>query len=135
MKSSDNHRSDVLTILFAEDDPFLRELVTPRLRADRCRVIEVATGDEALPLLGEGGIDLLLTDISMPGALDGWSLAKQARVIDAEIAVVYVSSGLPDAFKQVSGSLFLRKPCHPDAIVAAIRQLTSRRDDGGQTEV
>lgn len=135
MQSAENHRSEVLTVLFAEDDPFLRELIALKLKADRYRVIEVATGDEALPLLGEGGIDLLLTDISMPGALDGWSLAKRARLIDGEIAVVYLSSGPPNAAKQVSGSLYLRKPCHPDAIVAAIRQLMSRRDDGGPTEV
>lgn len=114
-----------LTILVAEDDPFLRDLSSAKLQSNRYHVIEAATGDDALPLLQAGGIDALVTDICMPGALDGWSLAEQARLIDPQIAIVYASSRPADAARQVSGSLYLRKPYRPDAIVAAVEELTS----------
>lgn len=116
------------TILVAEDDPFLRELVAARLRAHGFQVIEAESGDHALPLLQGGGIDALVTDISMPGDLDGWGLAEQARRNSPDIAVVYASSGLqPDTARQVSGSLYVRKPFHPDAIIEAIRQVMPPR--------
>jgi CheY-like chemotaxis protein len=118
-----------LTILLAEDDPFLREMIGAGLRAHGCLVVEAETGDHALPLLRAGGIDVLLTDISMPGSLDGWSLAEQARLIDPRIVVIYSSSAPRDAERQVSGSLYLRKPYRPSAVIAAIRRLTSRDND------
>lgn len=114
-----------LTVLFAEDDPLLRELMCAKLRAQRYRVIEAGSGDEALALLHQGAVDVLLTDISMPGTLDGWSLAEHARTLYPRIAVVYSSSRPADAPRQLLSSLYFRKPYHPDDIVAAIRQLTS----------
>lgn len=116
------------TILVAEDDPFLRELIVAQLRAHGYRVIEAESGDQALPLLQGGGIDALVTDISMPGELDGWGLAENARLNCPDIAVVYASSGAKaDTARQVSGSLYVRKPFHPDAIIEAIRQLMPSR--------
>ena len=96
------------------------------LSVHRYRMIVASTGDEALPLLLAGGVDVLITDISMPGTLDGWALAERARLFDPDIPVIYVSSRPTDAARQVSNSLHLRKPFHPDAIVTAIRQLRPR---------
>jgi CheY-like chemotaxis protein len=123
--SRDHTDTTAATILVAEDDPFLRELLGSTLRSHGYHVIEAETGDEAVPLLRAGTFDVLLTDISMPGELDGWSLAEEARLVHPEIAVVYSSSRRADPSRQVSRSLYLRKPYHPDAIVNAIRQLTS----------
>ena len=128
MQSADNDPSRGHTILFADDDPFLRELVSLRLRSNRYDVIEAANGHEALPVLQARLIDVLLTDISMPGPLDGWSLAERAREIHAEIAVIYLSSGRPEPSRQVSGSLYLRKPSDSDAILSAVRQVMSLRN-------
>ena len=126
--SKDDTDPPVLTVLFAEDDPLLRDLISTRLGAERYRVIEATSGDEALPVLQAGGIDVLVTDISMPGALDGWELAEEARRMEPRIAIVYSSSGPVNAARQVSGSLYLRKPYHPDAIVAAIRHVRQHID-------
>jgi two-component system, response regulator PdtaR len=114
-----------LTILVTEDDPWLQELISAKLRAHRYRVIEAASGDHAVPVLQAGGIDVLVTDIVMPGALDGWALGEQARFMHPTIAVVYVSSRPAVAARQVSHSLYLRKPFHPHALITAIRHLTS----------
>jgi CheY-like chemotaxis protein len=118
------------TILVAEDNVFLREMIAAILGIHGYRVITAADGMEALALLQQGGIDALVTDIVMPGGSDGWALAQQARAIDPDIAVVYSSSGLADPTRQVAGSLYLRKPYPPDAVAAAIRQLAPWSGDG-----
>ena len=118
------------TVLVAEDDVFLREMIAAMLGLHGYRVILAAGGKEALALLEQGGIDALVTDIVMPGGPDGWALAEQARAIDPAIAVVYSSSRPADMTRQVAGSLYLRKPYPPDALVDAIRQLAPRHSDG-----
>ena len=120
------------TVLFTEDNAMLRELISAKLDAHRYAVVLALTGDEALSILESGGIDVLVTDVSMPGTLDGWELAEQARLINPEIAVIYSSGRRSDTARQVSRSLYVQKPYRPDAIVAAIRQLTTPRDDGGE---
>lgn len=117
------------TVLIAEDDRMVRELIVTRLGAEGYSLVEAAAGDQALPLLQGGDIDVLVTDISMPGKLDGWALAEQARAIHPRVAVVYVSGGPPEAARQVSGSVFLRKPFPAHAIVHAIGQVTAQPDD------
>ena len=121
-----------MTVLYAEDDLMVRELLCAKLSVNQFRVVEAASGDEALPLLRGGGIEVLITDISMPGTLDGWALAEQARQFDPDIGVVYVSSGPADAQRQVGNSVYLRKPFHPDAVLAAVRQLKSRASEAGE---
>ena len=127
--SDDDSDAKILTVLLAEDDPFLRELLRSSLQACGIIVMQAASGDHALPILETGGIDVLVTDIHMPGELDGWSLSEQARRVHPGIAVVYSSSRPAQTERQVSRSLYLRKPYHPDAVVDAIHQLTSRLRD------
>lgn len=127
--SVDDTNANVLTILLADDDAFLRELVGAKLRTCGYDVTETRSGDEALPLLQSRRFNVLVTDISMPGALDGWSLADQARGIHPDIPVVYVSSAPQDAACGVSGSLYLQKPVHLDVLVTALRQLVRRGDE------
>jgi CheY-like chemotaxis protein len=132
--SDDDTDPKILTVLLAEDDPFLREAIGSGLRAGGFLVREAASGDHALPVLEAGGIDVLVTDIFMPGELDGWSLAERALVIHSDIAVVYISSGPEIAARRIARSLFLRKPFHPDAIVGAIREVASQRDGESPAE-
>lgn len=109
----------------------MREAIGSSLQASGLQVMEAESGDRAWPILQAGGIDVLVTDISMPGALDGWSLAERALDIQPDIAVVYMSSGPEVAARRIARSLFLRKPFHPDAIVRAIRRITSQGDGEG----
>lgn len=115
-------RTGVLTVLLAEDDLLVRGLCCAKLRYSY-RVVEADTGDQALLLLQRGDIDVLVTDICMPGALDGWALAEQARLSHPHIPVVYASSRREEAARAVSRSLYVQKPYHPDEIIAAIQQL------------
>ena len=112
-----------LRILFAEDDPLLRDLATARLKAFGCQVAEAPTGEEALSLLAaDQDAHVLVTDICMPGPVDGWSLGELSRVINPRIVVIYTSSGRPIEGRKMPGSIFLAKPYHPDELIAAIRK-------------
>jgi CheY-like chemotaxis protein len=114
-----------LRVLLAEDDRLLREFVTARLREFGCNVAEASTGEEACALLAaDPELNVLVTDISMPGKVDGWSLGEWARTQNSRIAVIYTSSRGPIESRRVSGSIFVPKPYRPDELVAAIRKLT-----------
>jgi DNA-binding response OmpR family regulator len=132
--NEDDTDPGAVTILLAEDDPFLRDLLGSTLRRHGYLVLEAESGDRAVSLLHQNRIDVLVTDIVMPGELDGWALGEQARRVHPGVAVVYSSSRPAEAERQVSRSLYIRKPYHPDAVVGAIRQLTSRRKDSGPAE-
>ncbi len=67
------------TLLFVDDSPFFRNMLTPVLKAAGYEVTTAAGGQEALELLRGGGrFDVLVTDLEMPG-LDGFSLAAAVR--------------------------------------------------------
>lgn len=114
-------------ILFAEDDSLLRGLAAARLKAFGCQVVEAPTGEEALSLLAaDRDTHVLVTDIRMPGPVDGWSLGELCRVINPRLIVIYTSSGRPIEERKVPGSIFLAKPYHPDELLAAIRNATTQ---------
>ncbi|AMA59230.1 PAS domain S-box protein [Bradyrhizobium sp. CCGE-LA001] len=80
------------TILIAEDDPFVRSSVIRRVEALGYRVVAAVNGKEALQQLRtDPGIDLLFTDIVMPGGMSGWDLADQARRIRPSLPVLFTS--------------------------------------------
>lgn len=119
-----------IRILFAEDERFLRELLTKQLQASGYVVEAVQSGDEALAVLSAGvGIDILLTDINMPGTLDGWALAERVRHSQPRLGIVYATNERPDPARQLTGSQFVAKPYELATIVAAIHRLTSGQED------
>ncbi|HEY8442919.1 MAG TPA: response regulator, partial [Xanthobacteraceae bacterium] len=67
------------TILFVDDSPFFRNMLSPVLKAAGYEVTAVASADEALALLHKGGrFDALVTDLDMPD-MDGFALAEAVR--------------------------------------------------------
>jgi PAS domain S-box-containing protein len=83
------------TILVAEDDPFVRTSVITRVKNLGYTVIAATDGNDALAKLRENaGIDMLFTDIVMPGGISGWQLAERARQIRPGLPVVF-TSGYP----------------------------------------
>ena len=112
-------------ILLVEDEPMAREGLAETLFNAGFDVTATCTGDEAAILMAQDGFDLLLTDITMPGAIDGIGLAEHAREVHPGLPVVFVS-GRPDTARAVSVGppiRFVPKPYDDAALIGAIRSL------------
>jgi CheY-like chemotaxis protein len=114
------------TILVAEDQPDVLDLACEFLGGLGYRVLRAASGDDALAVLAaDGAVDLLFTDIVMPGQLDGLALAKAASALRPDLKVLY-TTGYAQQFKPDSlGSdvRILPKPYRPSQLRAAIERL------------
>src|SRR6202040_1041509 len=78
------------TILFVEDESDLRDLVSEVLSAKGFEVLLASDGYETVRLLTEHHVDLLLTDVVMPG-ISGFELARQAKLMRPNLHVIYLS--------------------------------------------
>ncbi|QPM92241.1 ATP-binding protein [Pseudooceanicola algae] len=118
------------TVLLAEDEPGLRDLLVATLERKGFEVIAAENGINALKLATMGPkIDLLLTDIVMPGGVDGFELARSLRESFPDLPVLYLTG---NAGPHLSSGIavhapVLRKPCPPDRLFEAIgKALTNR---------
>ncbi|KAB2866712.1 MAG: PAS domain-containing protein, partial [Bauldia sp.] len=84
------------TVLAVEDNPGLRRVVVRQLKELGYRVLEAEDGPAALKILDGEAVDLLFTDIVMPGGLNGYELARTARDRRPGLKVV-LTSGFPEA--------------------------------------
>ena len=81
-----------LTVLLVEDEVLISHLVADWLCERGFAVHEVTTGDEALDYIGAGGaVDVLFTDVNLPGSMDGAQLAARVRALRPELPIVYAS--------------------------------------------
>jgi CheY-like chemotaxis protein len=121
----DNRRAT--KVLLVEDEPLFRMAMADLLEDAGFDVTVACSGDEAVILLAENDrFDALMTDITMPGAIDGVELAEHAREIHAGLPVVFVS-GVPENARR-SGEVeqpmaYFPKPFDMDALLAALGRL------------
>jgi PAS domain S-box-containing protein len=121
-------RGGTETILLAEDDEVVRRLLKMFLDRQGYTVLDAADGAEALRRAGEhpGRIDLLLTDVTMPG-MSGRELAARFRECWTETPVIYMSGYTDDAVIHHDlldpGSEFIQKPVAPDLLAHRIRSV------------
>lgn len=115
---------DKPTVLIVEDEALIREIVAAEFTDAGYRVVEAGDDEAALAILdGSEPIDLLFTDIRLPGRLDGWGIARHARQLRPGLPVFYATGFSSDDPQIVPGGLFFRKPYLPTTIVAAARAL------------
>lgn len=83
-------------VLVVEDEVLARVVLADDLREGGCDVAEAADADEALRMFRTGAdIDVLVTDICMPGSIDGAELAKVVRRRFPEVKIIVVSAERP----------------------------------------
>jgi CheY-like chemotaxis protein len=98
-------------ILVAEDNELSRMWLCDELASDGHTVVEAGSGEEAADHLRDGAaIDLLLTDIRMPGAVNGWQLGEQAKQLSPGISVIYVTGYSEELRKPEPNERMLHKP-------------------------
>ena len=119
------------TVLVAEDDPRVRTLVLRRLAGLGYRALEAADGPEALRRLGDvPGVDLLLTDLAMPGGMSGLDLLRHARELRPGLPAVLTSGDAgPDGLRDGLAAQAPHDPRpRPGAAGGARRRRLARRD-------
>ena len=114
-----------MRILVVEDDPLIREFVVEALREEGYSVIHASTGEEALAWCRRRAADVLVTDIQLPGTIDGWQIAERCREHDPDLPVIYATGFSPVDPRPVPGSMVLQKPFHPEQVVNAVREMTA----------
>ena len=99
------------TILVADDDPSIREVIALTLEEEGYRVLTARNGAEALDLVTRERPDLVLLDMRMP-VLDGWGFAAalQARAIALDICVMTAAQNAHTWAKEVHACAYLAKP-------------------------
>jgi CheY-like chemotaxis protein len=115
------------TVLLVEDEPALRALTKRVLSSAGYTVIDAGNGDEALAALAafEGPVDLMLTDVVMPG-MNGRDLATRVIALRPAIKVLFASGYTDDAIFRHGvlddGSRFISKPYAPAELRRKVRE-------------
>ena len=116
-----------LVILVIEDDDLVQGIVEDALTEGGFEPAIAASGEEAVTLLKGRLINYraLVTDISLRGKIDGWEVAQQARQIEPEFPIIYMSgaSAADWPSKGVPNSIMLAKPFAPAQLITAVSQL------------
>lgn len=128
-----NHQ--VLThtkILIVDDEPDLLEIAATYLKENGYDVYTAINGMNAIEILkSTPDIAVLLTDVVMPGGLNGVELAKKVRQLKPDIVVVYVSgfplSKLTDEKSTKVEGLFLSKPYQRDELISTIQHALNNK--------
>jgi len=108
-------------ILFVEDQPMLRFTVSSELEDAGYEVVHAGSGEEAIAILERGApVDALLTDIRLPGRIDGWDIAERARELRPDLPVVYGSAYSYVTPRRVPSAVTLDKPYTPRAVLGAL---------------
>jgi len=117
-------------LLIADDDPGLRESLERTLTREGYRVILASDGNAALERLQAGGVDLVLTDLKMPG-LSGIELLRAVKAIAADVDVILLTAfgTVEEAVKAMKEGAydFLTKPFQRAQLLRLIRQALERR--------
>jgi PAS domain S-box-containing protein len=116
------------TIMVVEDDPFVRSFVVKRLESLGYSVVAAVDGNDGLrKLRADNHIDILFTDIVMPGSIDGWELADQAKQIRPGLPVLLTSGYALETLVQQgrlhADAMVLSKPYRRDALARRLREI------------
>lgn len=109
-------------VLVVEDDFSIQAMIEDALQEAGYETAIAPSAEEAVTLL-QGNVAIyraLVTDINLRGRMTGWEVAKQARLIDAEFPIVYMTAADDWGAHGVPKSILLVKPFAPAQLVTAV---------------
>ena len=110
------------TVLVVEDDFLVRICAADALGEAGFNVLQAGSGPDALRMLEDGPVDVVFTDINMPGAFDGAGLARRVRRRWPHVALVITSGrGCPEG--DLGEARFLPEPYMPDSLPRLIGEV------------
>jgi CheY-like chemotaxis protein len=116
-------------VLLVEDEPVVRALLAEELRGTGYKVVEAANADEAWDFLQAGGTaDLIFSDVTMPGTMNGVELVQRVKATYPNIEAI-ITSGNPGPVTIADICTFLQKPYRwAEAARTVMRCLAGRRE-------
>ena len=121
-------------ILLIDDDPTVRQAMVELLREVGHSVVAAEGGAEGLAHLGQSRVDLVITDLGMPG-MTGWEVARAVKLVTSHPPVVLLTGWgeHPASHSEHAGLVdrILGKPVRLDELLATIRDLTRSTDEPG----
>jgi CheY-like chemotaxis protein len=128
----------VETVLVLDDDVLIRMPICQYLRDCGYRVLEAASADEAAVFMQKEDIhlDVILSDVEMPGKMNGFGFAQWARSVRPEVDIVL--AGTPDravyaAHKLCEQGPMLMKPYDHEIVLDRIKRLLAARTSQGES--
>jgi CheY-like chemotaxis protein len=123
------------SVLLVEDEPLISDIAAEALAEQGFEVRAASNASEALRYLLAGSvIDVLFTDVNLPGGIDGAALARRARELRPDLPVIYTSGRQHaiDHLDPVEGAVFVPKPYDPFNLGRLVDYLViSRRAHAG----
>ena len=122
--NTNQDRQQPVIVLLVEDEALVRMMAADVLREEGgFKVVEAGDADEALTVLdATEDVRALVTDVEMPGSLDGFTLARVVKQAWPQIGIVVTSGRMaPRPNDLPSGALFIPKPYRPADLLAAVR--------------
>jgi DNA-binding response OmpR family regulator len=125
-------KGDAPTVLVVEDEVLIRLATADYLRGCGYRVVEAGSGDEAIAVLDKADtrIDIVFTDVSMPGTLNGFGLAQWVRRERPEVRAILTSGVLrtaQEAKDLCAHGPLMEKPYDHGELDRRIRAILARR--------
>jgi DNA-binding NtrC family response regulator len=117
------------TVLVVDDEPAIRAVLCEFLRECGFHPLAVESGDEAVRMIQAGvAIDLVFSDVRMPGAIDGYGLARWIMEHRSDLPVILVTGdlGKVNAATELCGAETMAKPYDFETAVHKIRDTISR---------
>jgi CheY-like chemotaxis protein len=114
------------TVLVVEDEILIRIMISEDLRAAGFRVIEAKNASEGLAILeSRADLNLIISDVRMPGEFDGIKLAEKVRLDWPHVKIILVSAHMPAPPSSLADAFF-EKPYDSIGILEAVEQLLKR---------
>lgn len=117
-------------VLVVEDEPLVRGYVSDILGQSGFDVIDASSGEEALARVAEGGLCAVVSDVAMPGRVNGFELARRVREEYPRTGVVLVSGVLEPSLAHLPGGVrFVTKPVKASTLLRLVREVADPRVD------
>lgn len=119
-----------MKVLVVEDEPIIRLGIVSSIEDAGHEVLEAANADEAVRRLeSEGGVRVMVTDVDMPGSMDGLALAQYARRNWPAMGLLVISGKVGVQPGQLpAGARFMSKPYQEPQLLGAIQALAQNGD-------
>lgn len=111
--------SRLYNVLFVEDDALVQQVVVPALRASGFNVIPATSASDALAAVAQDRIDIVFTDIVMPGGRDGFELAVELKKRFPGMPII-LATGYTQELPHAPGLRLLLKPYKLDDVEALL---------------